>query len=220
MSDQGPVWPGYADLMTNLFAVALLLFVLSSWLLTSTYKVPAAKWEKIKEVEESVQKLEDRKYFVYQPQFKRHVFSQEVLFETGKADIVPEYHEFLRSAGQRIESLVDDLRSQAGVNIKYVLIIEGMASDDGFPGNYELSYRRALALYNFWQASGIQFDTSVCEVIISGSGTGGVGRYPAQEERKNQRFLIQMLPKVGAEGFEQTTADEANRPDSTTVALR
>lgn len=206
-SASDPVWPSYADLMTSLFAVALVLFVLSFWLFTVTYKVPASKWEKIKEIEESVQKLADRQYFVYQPQYKRHVFTQDVRFETGQAAIPPDYREFLRSAGARIESIMNDLRNQSGSNIKYVVIIEGMASDDGYAGNYELSYRRALALYSFWQSEGIRFDAELCEVLIAGSGTGGVGRYPAGEEQKNQRFLIQILPKVGAEGLLETAGE-------------
>lgn len=210
--EQPSLWPSYADLMTSLFAVALVLFVLSYWLFTITYKVPATKWLKIKEIEESVQKLADRNYFVYQPQFKRHVFTQDVQFETGQSEILPQYQQFLDSAGRRIEQIINDLKRQAGANIKYLVIIEGMASNDGFAGNYELSYRRALALYSFWRRSGIEFDTEICEVLIAGSGTGGVGRYPSREERKNQRFLIQILPKVGAEGLlEASVSDGAER---------
>jgi hypothetical protein len=195
---QGPLWPSYADLMTSLFCVMLVLFVISYVQLTSLldrYRISAAKWEKVKEVEESVSKLADEKYFVYQKEFKRHVFREEVRFDPMKATIAPEYEPFLKRAGERIVQLVDELKRKSTGDIKYLIIIEGMASRDKYSNNFELSYQRAYALFKLWQKLGITFDRSVCEVIIAGSGTEGVGR--AVEETRNQRFLIQIMPKVG-----------------------
>lgn len=79
-----------------------------------------------------------------------------------------------------------------------VVILEGMASNDTYSLNYELSYARALALYRLWNAAGIKLDNEASELIIAGSGTGGKGRYPPTQEERNQRFVIQILPKVGA----------------------
>ena len=199
--DQGPLWPSYADLMTSLFCVTLVLFVLSHWLLTVKYKMSAQKWERVQEVEESVKKLADEKYFIYQKDYKRHVFRRDVQFERGKSIIPQEEYAFLGDAGRRISSLIEELQRKSGANIKYLIIIEGMASDDKYPNNFELSYQRALALFRLWKDQHVKFDSNICEVIIAGSGIGGVGRYGPADEKKNQRFLIQILPKVGAEGW-------------------
>ena len=65
---------------------------------------------------------------------------------------------------------------------------------DNYTQNYELSYERALALSRFWQNSGIDFGKN-CEVLISGSGTGGSMR--DSYEKNNQRLLIHIIPKTG-----------------------
>ena len=80
--------------------------------------------------------------------------------------------------------------------MRYLIIVEGMASRDAYADNFQLSYRRALALNRFWIAHHIHFDPEICEVLIAGSGTEGVGRYGGNEEHRNQRFLIQIVPKV------------------------
>jgi outer membrane protein OmpA-like peptidoglycan-associated protein len=199
--DRSPIWPSYADLMTGLFAVMLSLFVLSYWLLQhklDAFRISAAKYQQLQDVDEAVRSLEDEGYFTYQPEHKRHVFKQDVRFATGAAAIAPEYHDFLRAAGERVAALIERLRGR-GSNTRYLLLIEGMASTDGYANNYDLSYRRALALYTLWNEMGIRFDPRICEIIIAGSGTGGAGRYTGDREHLNQRFLIQILPKIGTD---------------------
>jgi hypothetical protein len=71
--------------------------------------------------------------------------------------------------------------------------VEGQASKDSYTQNYELSYERALALSRFWNNSGIDFGKN-CEVLISGSGTGGSMR-DSIVESNNQRFLIHIILK-------------------------
>lgn len=83
------------------------------------------------------------------------------------------------------------------MDIRYLVVIEGMSSRDNYPLNYELSYERSLALFRFWEQHAIRFDPAICEVQIAGSGIGGVGRYSGKNEFKNQRFLIQVVPKIG-----------------------
>ena len=195
--DQGPLWPSYADLMTSLFCVMLVLFVLNHWLLTVKYRMSAQKWARIQEIEESVKQLADTEQFVYQKDYKRYVLAKDVQFEPKSAVIPVSQYAFLESAGKRLSTLIDDLKRRSGTQIKYLIIIEGMASLDNYTRNDELSYGRALALYQLWQKTKVDFDGNIAEVIIAGSGTRGVGRYGPSEEKKNQRFLIQVIPKVG-----------------------
>ncbi len=238
-------WASYADLMTALFIVALVLFVLSyklfrdkeqdylsqaeelrlrnvrlaeqEKLATNTSRsllleksrvdsllsliskerdrifVLEEEFKKLQEIEKSISNLDPR-YFEYQPKFKRHVLKAQVQFNTGSSSIPNEYDEMLINAGKAIEGLISEMDSVD--NIKYTLIIEGQSSKDDYSKNFELSYERALSLKRLWDKNDIQFDPQQCEVMISGSGTGGIGRNQ-DDEKKNQRFLIQIIPKVG-----------------------
>ena len=194
---QWPFWAVYADAMTGLFAVMLALFALSYWWVSATFSVSAERFEQIQLIEEAVRRLADNRYFVYQPEHKRHVLQQGVQFNRGSAVIPARERTFLTEAGRRLESLINDLKNKDLANVKYLVVIEGMASNDGYASNFELSYQRALALYRLWREMGISFDPEICEVVVAGSGTGGVGRYGADEEFRNQRILIQIWPKVG-----------------------
>ncbi len=156
--------------------------------------VMEAEYLKLREILKAIEKL-DQRYFVYQPEYKRHVLRRQVQFPKGSAVINADYQAELRAAGQELLRLVNEIELE-GTNIKYLLVIEGQASADNYSRNYELSYERALSLSRLWKNQGINFDPNRVEVIISGSGEGGVGRN-TDNEALNQRFLIQIIPKIG-----------------------
>ena len=90
----------------------------------------------------------------------------------------------------------------SNLDVRYLVVIEGMASNDGYRDNDVLSYARALSLYLLWRKNGISFESSQCEVQVAGSGTRGVGRYNSdfktpEDEARNQRIIIQIVPKIG-----------------------
>jgi outer membrane protein OmpA-like peptidoglycan-associated protein len=110
----------------------------------------------------------------------------------------PEDESYLYGVGSAIKSLIDTLKTKyKGQDIKYLVVIEGMASNDQYSYNYPLSYKRAWAVLRLWQRTGVVPDQAVCEVQVAGSGTGGIGRYGVDDESKNQRILIQIVPKIG-----------------------
>lgn len=222
-------WPSYADLMTSLFFLMLVFYVLSfikvkvlqagvqskddeiftmkqqasvldslrviNDTLEARANATEKELEKIKEVQTAVKELPSA-YFSYDPIYKRFTVNRQIQFDKSRSYIKPEYKDYLIEVGRSIESLIDTLQNRYNnENIKYLIIIEGMASEDAYTRNFELSYERALALYRLWQSEGIYFAPSICELQISGSGTGGVGR--SEDEPLNQRFLIQILPKIG-----------------------
>ena len=87
------------------------------------------------------------------------------------------------------------------MDITYLVVIEGMASKDNYYDNDGLSYKRALSLYYLWKRNGISFEKSQCEVQVAGSGIRGRGRYNEsnmnpEDEVKNQRIIIQIVPKI------------------------
>ncbi len=151
------------------------------------------EYKKLQEIQKAIESLDPR-YFVYQPAYKRHVLRAQVQFPKGQSNIPNTYEQTLIEAGRALEGLVQKL--EPNDNVKYLLVIEGMASRDSYSRNYELSYERALSLFRLWEEKGLQFDPGRVEVMISGSGEGGVGRNPL-DESKNQRFLIQIIPKIG-----------------------
>lgn len=148
---------------------------------------------KLQEIQKAIEQLDPR-YFMYQPEFKRHVLRTQVEFTKGSTEIGTQYENMLMEAGRALEGLV--ARLDPDDNIKYLLIIEGMSSSDAYTRNYELSYERALSLSRFWEEHGINFDPNRVELQLSGSGERGVGRN-LSDEQKNQRFLIQIVPKIG-----------------------
>ena len=138
-----------------------------------------------------------------------------------KRDSVVAAGKMIKETIEKIERLenADSLKN----NIKFLVVIEGQSSrvrfDDGdWMNNYTLSYLRAQFLDKFWKENGIDLSSIPrCELIISGSGEQGVPRvvpdeealkreYPnakdyqkkwLEEETKNQRFLVHIVPVIG-----------------------
>ena len=191
-------WTSYSDLMTSLFFVMLVLFVLVVALLHNKISEQALKleeFEKIEEIKRSLNNI-DSTYFTYNPEYKKHILNIRVEFPTGQSNITkvdPQTLFKLKEAGLSIRNQIMET-TKSNPEIQYLLIIEGQASKDFYMYNYELSYSRALALRNYWKSQGIEFGNN-CEVLISGSGTGGTMR--ESDEKKNQRFLIHIIPKTG-----------------------
>ena len=195
-------WPSYVDLLTALFIVMLVLFVLSHKLLSDTVEATKNQLDVMKEVQSISERL-PRKFFAYQEEYKRWTLIQPTQFRTGSADIPRSDYGYLKEVGDSLVQMLDTLqRKYQNLNLKYLIIIEGMASRIGQnPDPNNLSYRRANALYEFWLSNNIEFDKNVCEVMIVGSGISGIGRYPFDppsfdQERQNQRILIQIIPKT------------------------
>lgn len=188
--------------MTSLFFIMLVLYALTFAILQSEkekYKADAEQLKKIREIEKSVNEI-DTTYFLYNSQYKKHVLNIDVSFPVGRADIYAQNKERtlydLIESGKTILRLVDRFKDEE--NIKYLVIIEGQASKDAYKGNYELSYKRALALLEFWKDREVDMENQKnIELIIAGSGIGGVPREQPDRPPKNQRFLIHIIPKVG-----------------------
>lgn len=209
-------WASYADLMTSLFFVMLMLFVVAVVELNkknselqntnTTIEIEKerlqAQLDKAQEIENATMGLESE-YFEYKSEYKKHKLTIDVSFPTGESDIeryVPEAtKKELLAAGRKAKAFIDSTTVNHP-GIQYLLIIEGQASRDNYSQNYELSYKRAYSLKRFWEKGGISFSDKNCEVLICGSGDGrqsGTGLMRETNERLNQRFLIHILPKPG-----------------------
>ena len=199
MNKRSFFWASYADLMSSLFFIMLVMFVLTVIMLQKQVEATEAEINKIKEIQNAISNI-DSTYFAYNAEHKKHILKIDVGFQTNSADITDiniETRHQLLNAGKAINQFIKDACQK--YKAQYLLIIEGQASKDNFIRNNELSYERALALVNYWKNNGVYFNSEQCEVIVSGSGQDGTLRIQPDVAGnvKNQRFLIHILPKPG-----------------------
>lgn len=199
-------WASYADLMTSLFFIMLVLFVLTTVMLKRQVdeikKIKEAteeQMEKIKEIENAVNEI-DKTYFEYNQEHKKHILKIDVSFNVGSSNMenIPlDTRMKLLDAGNAIKNFISTASQKYGV--KYLLVVEGQASKDDYQRNDELSYERALSLVKYWEQNRLFFNREECELIISGSGQSGSLRVEPDTKGNsaNQRFLIHIIPKPG-----------------------
>ena len=231
-------WPTYVDIMTTLFAIMVVLFAVSY----SRFRIKEEELKKIVKKYEEIQSIYkvveniDSTYFEFNPQFVKHIFRIQVTYQKGKFSLYEleednsniiaanELRKQIVDAGKEIQKTITSLQNNKSIkqDIKYLVVIEGQASADGYYtneyyNNDVLSYQRALALHRFWkEQAAIDFSNmDKCELVISGSGEGGVPRFTEEDykkrreyverdsvpisdyERFNQRFLIHIVPVMG-----------------------
>lgn len=196
------------------------------------------EYENIITVYSTVSSIDSTKYFGYDETYLKHLFTIDVEYQTKGYNIVnqlkldaidkiaaDEKRKDILAAGNLIKETILKLENNDSIknNIKFLVVIEGQASkvkfhDDDWRNNYALSYLRAKFINEFWKQNGIYLDAIPrCELIISGSGEGGVPRiipnedslrcqYPnpveynkrwTEIEERNQRFLIHIVPVIG-----------------------
>lgn len=219
-----PFWTSYSDLMTSLFFVMLVLFIIC------LVKVGKANGELKKKVEtldslnhklnadkedlENILRLEDQfkilskssslEYDSIKKMFYAKDFQEKEIFYPNDDKIKPEFLGVVDTVGHDLLQILRSLNQNEYFN--YQMVIEGNAaikwknlkSGNYNPDNeemYHLSYRRALALYLYWKSKGFDFRKYNTEVIIAGSGFNGINRDNKVEDY-NKRFIIQIIPKI------------------------
>jgi hypothetical protein len=208
MKKSGFFWVSYADLMTRLFFIMLVLYVISFAILKSKQGIleaQAKQLEEIKNVQKAIEKL-DSTYYQFDKENKRYKLNIDAKFRPNSSnitDISQDKRIAIANAGKnlydKIESIIDTSKT-----IDYLLIIEGSTQryNNNWRDNpnlgYQLSYQSALSLYNFWKQKGADFRKlgNQCEVIIAGSGYYSQSR-DERNENNNRRFTIQITSKVG-----------------------
>jgi hypothetical protein len=186
----------------------LVLYVISFAILKSKQGIleaQAKQLEEIKNVQKAIEKL-DSTYYQFDKENKRYKLNIDAKFRPNSSnitDISQDKRIAIANAGKnlydKIESIIDTSKT-----IDYLLIIEGSTQryNNNWRDNpnlgYQLSYQRALSLYNFWKQKGADFRKlgNQCEVIIAGSGYYSQSR-DERNENNNRRFTIQITSKVG-----------------------
>jgi len=200
-------WVGYSDLMTSLFFIMLVLYVVSFAILKSKQGDLQAAADQLKKIENIQLALEglDENYFTFDRVNKRYKLQVMASFLSGSDKILdiplPIRQELFR-AGRVLYAKVKEVIDR-NPSVDYLLIIEGNAQRSNqnwitIPNKgYKLSYGRALSLFNYWKSRGLDFKDlgSQCEIIIAGSGHFGYSR--DNNEENNRKFSIQVTSKVG-----------------------
>ena len=209
-------WTSYSDLMTSLFFAMLVLFVVIVVAMGSAnrqLKDLLGKTQTEKEQLDRIIRLQDQfntltsssslEYDEEKRMFYAKDFVGIEIFQSDSDNIKPEYLETVDKVGQDIKDLLESLKKN-NKDFKYQLVIEGTAAipfkqlragtyNPDNIGMYELSYHRALALYNRWKHLNLRGSNT--EIIIAGSGYNGINR-DTKNEDNNKRFVIQIIPKI------------------------
>jgi hypothetical protein len=197
--NNGSFWPSYVDIMTTLFAITLILFAVSF----SRFKIKEQQlqllvneYEDIINVYSTVSSIDETKFFGYNEQYLKHLFTVDVEYQQKeyridrlKLDQVNKVaadnkRDSIIHAGRIVKETIEKLENTDSNknNIKFLVVIEGQSSRvryaiDDYHNNYTLSYLRAQFLNEFWKENGIDLASiPKCELIISGSGEDGVPR--------------------------------------------
>ena len=219
-----PFWTSYSDLMTSLFFVMLVLFIIC---LVKVGKTNGELNEKVRDLVSlnftlnadnedlrNILQLESQfkvlsesvslKYDPIKKMFYAKDFQEKEIFYPNDDKIKEEYLAVVDSVGNDLLRILQSLNQNKDYN--YQMVIEGNAAikwENLQSGNYNpddvkmyhLSYRRALALYLHWKSKGIDFRKYNTEIIIAGSGFNGINRDEKVEDY-NKRFIIQIIPKI------------------------
>lgn len=218
--DDHVFWVSYSDLMTSLFFIMLVLFVVTvghlkvkqGELMTLTGILQQEKDSLLVDSKAKDQLLQLDKQFepllmdgCFEKIGDKYVYKDLLgveIFKPNEVTIKEEYVQKTIDAGKKLESFLADLYCK-DKGVKYLLVIEGnMARSYAHPGNtpedsqwgYETSYQRALAVYQLWRRYNINLRRYNTEIMICGSGFNGQDR--DSNENNNKRFVIQIIPKV------------------------
>lgn len=211
--NRGSFWPSYVDIMTTLFAIMLVLFVVSY----SRFKVKEKELQvladhfiEIIDIYDAVGNIDATK-FDYNETYSKNIFKLDIEYQPkefelshlqldkeNKINEANALREQIKYAGIAIKSTIEKLQANENLkkDIKYLVVIEGQSSripfndnDSIWKNNYTLSYLRAWNLHKFWKQNGIDFtQMERCELVICGSGEEGVPRIVPSQYMEREKL--------------------------------
>lgn len=213
-------WVSYSDLMTSLFFIMLVLFVVTVGYLKIKQRDLVKTTEVLGKIKDSLMVSNHEKdqllqleslfdpliedgSFIHLSECNKYVFQEfrgKEIFYPESTRIRSEYIESTIEAGRKLEAFLKKLYYQNS-GLSYILLIEGnmantwnhqIGTDEN--AGYVTSYERALAVYQLWRRKGIDLRKYNTEIMICGSGFNGECR--ESKEENNKRFSIQIIPKV------------------------
>ena len=231
-------WLSYSDLMTSLFFIMLVLFLICIMVVkpvsidvSAVIRQNDSLRKALEIVKYSAKEFEDenkrlkvsyeqlQSLVQLEGQFKILSASSTLRYDEGKRTFIAkelegieifreeddrikgEYEGKVTQVGKDLEKVLGELKEK-NPDFRFLLVIEGTSANDvrkpmgkDREYNYNLSFSRALTLYNFWRERNIDLRKYNTEILICGSGLNGINR-DDRNEANNKRFVIQILPKV------------------------
>ena len=202
------LWLSYSDLMTSLFFIMLVLFIVCIIKMKSTLdgqQVEVERLQSILQLEAQFKELSQSSSLRYDEEHKTFIAKdlEGIEIFNPESDVIKqEYLDKVDKVGRDLEEVLKALYD-GNKNFSYLLIIEGNAAnsylhpmDVDREYTYNLSYKRSLALYYRWtKIDRIDLRQYNTEIQICGSGLNGINRDNKVEEN-NKRFVIQIIPKI------------------------
>ena len=213
-----PFWTSYSDLMTSLFFVMLVLFIISfiriGHQMAEIKKLDSLlhganadkeQLEQVLQLDSLFSKLSNNTTLAYDNKgrmFYAKALVGKEIFYPNTSIIKTEYIGLVDSIGNDIDVVLQKLNQNN--QFHYQLVIEGTAAipwrelktaNKDNEDMYLLSYRRSLTLYKKWKEQKLDLRKYNTEIIIAGSGFNGNNRDNRVEEN-NKRFIIQIIPKI------------------------
>ncbi len=217
-ADNGSFWLSYSDLMTSMFFIMLVLFIVCVVKMAGTNRQLQAlnhdmegqvvELDSLLRLSDQFKELSRSSRLAYDDErrtFYARDFRGVEIFKSESDVIKPEYIAKVDSVGLDLVEILRRLH-ESNSSFRYQLVIEGNAAipfeareagtyNPDSEDMYYLSYRRALSLYRRWREKGIDLRRYNTEILIAGSGFNGINRDQRWEDN-NKRFVIQIIPKV------------------------
>lgn len=220
-------WTSYSDLMTSLFFIMLVLFVLSmvivkqnarkanetiSHVLDSvqnsldSVRVSNEQLTRILRIDEQFKPLQESGLFKYYPDTRKFVakdlIGQEI-FNPNSVEIRKEYIEPTLKVGQQLEATLRELTRST--EFKYLLVIEGnMANYYDKSRRLDVDHTESY-INSYRRALAVydlwrnhRIDLRKYGVEVLICGSGMNGLDRDSNEDNNKRFTIQIIPKVSS----------------------
>ncbi|MDE5756987.1 MAG: hypothetical protein K2H85_00090, partial [Allobaculum sp.] len=149
-------WPSYVDIMTTLFAIMLVLFAVSY----SRFKIKQRELEEFKDKYEEIMAIYkavdniDPEYFEFNKDYLKHIFKIQVNYQANQFSLdklmqdaqhssfynpieANQIRQQIKDAGEEIKKTILNLQQSDSLrtDIKYLVVIEGQASADGWHMN-------------------------------------------------------------------------------------
>lgn len=189
--------------MLVLFAVSFARFKSKEVQLEGIVK----EYKDIINVYSTVDSIDKSGFYTYDSLYLKHTLTVNVAYQEKEYDIsnklqydltdpkkANEKRDSIKQAGRLVQETIKALEDSCSDNIKFLVVIEGQSSkipfnDNDWQNNETLSFLRAKFLKKYWtdpvskggcglfRRTSENDPTSKCEIIVAGSGEGGVPRY-------------------------------------------
>lgn len=212
MKSRDLFWPGFVGLMTIMFVIMLVLFGLSFKVYTEKTSNMLEQNRRLKGVEKEYTYIQRKTrqaesfktdtVFEFLPIAKKYIIRAlkgKAIFVPDKGDIQDKYLKEIITAGHSVENYINR-NYQEEWESSFVLIIEGYMANSSDKGTlsesdaaYQISYQRALNVFQLWKNAGILFPKKKVDVVIAGRGFD----FDCRDSVKSASnlFSIVILPK-------------------------